>query len=881
MDTVQLTEYCRVLAQASEMAQKWVGDNGDLVKNDAEGLLSALRAEARVFRKCGRALERKMCAGVFGPSQAGKSYLLSALARDKESGSLGAVFADRTLDFISEINPEGGKESTGLVTRFTMTRPATLPDGSPVYLRLLTETDLVKIIANAYYADCEHKDSPDEEAIRTAISAIGARAGKECCRLTIDDMEELHEYIREFRASPRVQSLERLYWNRASEIMPRLGEEDRVALYAVIWDSVPQFTSLLRLLLSALSRLDFAEDAYCSLDALTPRETSIIDVATLGDLGSEGGSLIEVTAAGGTRAALPRAVVTALTAELTIVMAKKPADFFDHTDLLDFPGYRSRYKITDIARELAEKPAMTTQLFLRGKVAYLFQRYCAEKELTSMLLCIGPSNQEVQDLPAVINSWIETTHGKDAAERSKCKQDSLFFILTKFDMEFEQKMGASDTRTRWDNRLHASLLDFFGKQHDWPAQWKEDSAFNNIFLLRNPNFRFDSILEIDENNHETGIRENKKEYVESLHTSFVESALVRRHFADPEASWNAAMALNDGGIGYIRHSLSPLCDPDIKRRQMENTVAEARDILIRRLGQYYFSDDKQDEIVKKKQFWSRLFALLSKKPVFQHRFGELLHYFSMTADDIYELFPEAERRYSACINAESESVEENVYAENELESFSLDMLNDAFGSSGEGEKPVEAPRVKDEHTFFAEYIISRWIARMFDIAQSAAMQRYYAFPAQEFTAMVSELKVAAERTHLQQRLEDHFRDIARPVDVSREDKARKQAAVAAILLNDFVCWLGKKPGECTPSERTVEFNGEKASVFADLPPVNGLPVLEDSYRPYTGAWYRDWLLVFHAALMENVNFDGENMFNREQNALLGNILSRIKGEEAR
>ena len=39
-------------------------------------------------------------------------------------------------------------------------------------------------------------------------------------------------------------------------------------------------------------------------------------------------------------------------------------------------------------------------------MAYLFERYKTDLELTSMLLCIGPSNQEVQDLPAVINDWV-------------------------------------------------------------------------------------------------------------------------------------------------------------------------------------------------------------------------------------------------------------------------------------------------------------------------------------------------------------------------------------------------------------------------------------------------------------------------------------------
>ncbi len=55
-----------------------------------------------------------------------------------------------------------------------------------------------------------------------------------------------------------------------------------------------------------------------------------------------------------------------------------------------------------------------------------------------MLLCIGPSNQEVQDLPGVINSWIAVTHGEKPEDRVG-KLVSLFLILTKFDLEFEDK----------------------------------------------------------------------------------------------------------------------------------------------------------------------------------------------------------------------------------------------------------------------------------------------------------------------------------------------------------------------------------------------------------------------------------------------------------
>ncbi len=66
----------------------------------------------------------------------------------------------------------------------------------------------------------------------------------------------------------------------------------------------------------------------------------------------------------------PGSVIAALVAELTIVMEEKPAKYFDYTDLLDFPGYRSRYKFDDVRKEL--KTGMLKEMFLRGSSSLSF-----------------------------------------------------------------------------------------------------------------------------------------------------------------------------------------------------------------------------------------------------------------------------------------------------------------------------------------------------------------------------------------------------------------------------------------------------------------------------------------------------------------------------
>lgn len=121
-----------------------------------EQILATLAAESE-GRHLRESAHRRQCVGIFGPSQVGKSFLMESLgtADDGTPGghrSLRVRFAGReAMDFLKEINPAGDRESTGLVTRFTGDQASASTDTShPVELRLLSETDLVKVLTNAF-----------------------------------------------------------------------------------------------------------------------------------------------------------------------------------------------------------------------------------------------------------------------------------------------------------------------------------------------------------------------------------------------------------------------------------------------------------------------------------------------------------------------------------------------------------------------------------------------------------------------------------------------------------------------------------------------------------------------------------------------------------
>jgi hypothetical protein len=879
----ELAERCADAARGADRAGEWIRRNRALVGREDAGLLRDLGRAARQLRRLETAARRKMCVGVFGPSQSGKSYLISALARGPD-GRLIADFGASRPDFVSEINPEGGKESTGLVTRFTLTRPTGATPEFPVRLRLLSEIDLVMILGNTYYEDFVHKAPPDPAEIAAALETLqGRRRGAVAGAPDADAMIDLRDYfMRDFSDKPRVQLLERTYWHVAQELAPQLEPGDRARLFGLIWGGAQPLTVLFSRLQQALERLGHAAEAFCPLAALIPRARSIIDVATLKGLADGGGpDQIELLTPAGTRASLPRALVTALTAEITIAMAQKPDDFFDHTDLLDFPGYHSRPQITEIEQELAREESLET-LFLRGKVAYLFERFSAERELTAMLLCIAGGNQEVQSLPSVIDQWVRATHG-DTPQRRAGRPVSLFFVLTKFDREFEEKKGALQSEeTRWTVRLQASLTGFFGLNHTWPMDWdgaasQGGGAFRNLFWMRNPNVKAKEIFEYDDAGTELAIRADQRGYISALRQGFLANPDVARHFTDPARAWDAAMRLNDGGVAYLREQLRPVCRPELKRGQIAGSLTDWLQRLHARLRPFHRSDDREAERQEKRRQAVKLAGHLAKC-VEAQRFGELLRAFQVADHELYDLFltdgAEIAPGTSVAASAgEAGTIGAGVAASDILGNLFGDDAADAALATTPGAKPGNGPR--DEAALRSRTLEQFWIGRMRSAADDLDLQRFFAVPGEALGQIVHELAQGAGRLGVGLGLERALREASQFRNLPIDKLVWKQASRAAAVLDAYVDYLGHDPRMTRPAERRVTLRGRDRLVFQPIPSVGAFPEIGETQSAYDAQYCQDWIAAFVDLMERNVDFDGDASFNAVENARLGEILKSI------
>lgn len=861
-----LSKACRTLDQVGTEFLTWLDDNTERVRQEKAGLTKEFRRLAAQARRLEQAVQRPMCAGVFGPSQSGKSYLISALAR-KGTSPLLADFAGQKIDFIRDINPEGGRESTGLVTRFTLQPTSGVTPTAPVQMRLLTQTDLVKILGNTYYADADHSEAEllTQAQLSEWLEKLAPAAqAQPVDPLTAEDVFDLQVYFeRYFKGQERVRLLRHGYWEQAAQLAPRLAIADRAQLFGVIWGGVEAFSQLYTRLYAGLQGLNFASDAYAGLEALLPREHSIIDVQTLKGLGGGGGQTLTLMSATGARVTMPRNEVTALIAELRIVMSEQPWDFFEHTDLLDFPGARSRELIKDLPAFLATGDGLQS-LFLRGKVAYLFERYCAEQELTSMLLCIGPSNQEVKTLPEMVYDWIVSTHGATPEQRSQ-QPTALFLVLTKFDMEFEEKAGERSPETRWITRLESSLLNFFGKQHDWPRQWDQQGVFRNTFWLRNPNFKAKNIFDYDEQGRELGVRPGESKRIATFKQAFLNDPVASAHFRDPERAWEAGFALNDGGIGYLAEQLRPLCNPELKSQQLAGQITRLREQMLERMSHYYISDNPEQELEKRRAAAAQVAGQLIDCAG-EQRFGELLRALQADSDELEDIYYRIETRVP--------NEQQTIGAPTIGTAVDTGRMKALLGLSAPATGAAPAAPRQDDAALFAREAVAEWMRDLQDLSGNKALCAYYRLPETGMVDFVKELMDGAQRLKLEERIEALVRQVT-GFRMKFEQIVALPARLSANLLNGYVDFLGYDALE--PAQRPMlAVESGPRPVFPPRAVPRGGPQLSEQQSSYDQDYYTDWIRAFLDLVERNAQHRDGKQVDLAANQRLGELLGRLR-----
>ena len=876
MSSDTLKTLCQSTETSIGEAARWIADerNVDVVGRERTPLLRSLKLAKLRAQRLKKAIERPMCVGVFGPSQAGKSYLVEVLARP-EGGTLKAKFEGiEPVDFLREINPIGEKESTGLVTRFTAAAPSVpAPAKFPVRLRMLNETDLVKILGNTFILDGDQtkEPAPTAEFIADHMAALRSKAVGARGLLTEEKILELRDYFEKNFTGARAVEVLRNYWDDLKDIVDRLALPERAEAFSLLWGRHKPFTVLFIELAGALEKLGAVDEIYAPMVAIVPREGSILDVATLAGLGGEDGEPITVSTSSGLTLTLRRQALAALTAELRIELAELPREFFHTTDLLDFPGARSRQKV-DLSAFFEMNAEALKETFLRGKVSYLFERYVAEQELTSMLLCVRPSNQEVATLPDLVDDWIAATHGRTAKSRTG-QPTLLFVVLTWFDSHFVDKAGDSGNApgARFSARLDASLLGYFGKAHAWPRNWTDAGPFQNCYWFRNPNYPAESIIRYD------GLKEldfipEKMERIRELRRGFLSLPEAAAHFKDPARAFDEALRLNDGGITYLSAGLAEVCKPDLKLGQVSERLADLRHEVRGLIAKFYIDLDVTERLKLRRAAADRVFDDL-ESVVARNGFGSFLGEFLIDETDLTDVvYATLRGRSSAVARSEAQATQTAVAPAVPGRVLRPGTTRTAAPSAADSSIVQPVPQALERERYIARACLDAWVGKLMRLTESTGLQMRFKISPDTIRQIVDEKLTLIRRLDLESTLAAALKQIL--LVETAESSSPKAALVAGKHINRIVGDLGF--GQLPPPQRPEIDAGEQSRrAFADRPVVNDARGIGAQAKDFAADYATDWFFGFLRVVEENVQNPHDIKVDLGLNAQLKEILGSL------
>ncbi|KAE9535390.1 putative virulence factor [Ursidibacter arcticus] len=873
--------------QASQQAINWVSEvrpNVVRLNNEADSLILELRRLRNQAKRLGAVSAKPIAAGFFGLSQAGKSFLISALAAD-EKGNLETLFDGEKLDFIRHINPPGGgKEATGLVTRFTRSAKAAVA-GFPLELRLFQEVEIAKILVNSYFNDFDKERVTyqlEQSRINILLKGLSAKQNAAIVKGVMeDDVVDLQDYAQD-SFGKSLSALQGGYWAKATALAPYLSIEDRATLFSILWAEIPELTQIYIQFAKTLAKLSYAERVYAPISAVVKdngsgglsQADSIMNVDMLERLGTDKDENISVRPLieegnVGEPVEISLAELTALTAELVFPLVnptRVPA--VESVDLLDFPGYRGRLAITSLNEVKEGNPV--SQLILRGKVAYLFERYTDSQEMNILVVCTPSTKQsDVNSVGPVLERWINKTQG-DTAETRSIRKPGLLWAITMFDMRITADLSKDEDllKISWGQGglLKQTILERFGN-YEWLNNWSNGKPFNNVFLVRKPGFK---VAFLDMNgSDELGVAAQEQAQLNLLRSTFSNDPDIQKHVAEPEIAWDAMMKLNDGGMQRISDYLKTIALPEVKAQRLtEQLNASIQHIVENRFANWYQSDGAE-EVNKKRQLAQAVVAELNKKALLV---GELLRYLQLPEETIRSLyFSDYEE-----VLLKPEEQESNVGTFDA--GFGFD--SQPFDIFAEPEQIPMEDKSKDKvvESRFAMAAFQSWIEHLRNISSDQHFMQYFGFSTQTIESIVGEIITGANRLNLQGKLSQVvFQNES--AGSKRDQLAERQVFSISTAIADFIAWLGfiDMPTTQRPASRIAV----ESSIFEyqEVEKVNGLPKLNEHTNKFTQHYLFDWFVAFGRFAESNAGHSAGREIDVVANTKLGNVLAVYRQAE--
>lgn len=801
-----------------------------------------LVTERSRLRRMATAEDENPAIAAYGESQKGKSYVMSNLLQ--KDGRPFTVEADgREYNFIEEINPPTtNTEATGVVTRFSsfQRHPERYRADHPVYVKLLSVTDLVAILCDGYFNDLHDFLTMSEEELRklgtTLLEQYEARPDVQSFIIE-DDVVDLQEYISKYIPAKAATIIHSGYLAQVAQIIRKVPANEWISLFAPLWNNNEDLTGLLSRLLAALQRLDYQREAYLDIDAVLNNNNTIMAVVCLLGLNRPAapGSAAEhpnhythvhfTDQAGVLRTAdrFEKHLLSAITKEVVFKINDRflesegkycfdmvtpevanllprqavKKDILRHNDLLDFPGARPRQALLTsmIRQELS-------YILLRGKVAFLFNKYCETMSINILLFCHDHQNASVSLMYKTINDWVSEFVGETPEKRARRISDMgvspFFYIATKFNIDMAQKSNSALNRPecfnlRWNDRLNKIIYNecFKADSVSWFNNWDAPHAtFKNSYLLRDykyssntgdGNSLYAGYTAEGGREEECLIRDvvvdgQSIDLYERLRTSFVTNENVRKFFSNPAKSWDVAATKNNDGSLHIIEQLSIVAANMGRARKniFADNLRDTKRRLLTILAEYYHDDDADkrfEENLRKGYRIARELDFTYNKD--NYFFGHLIQALQVTEKEMYQtlhtFISSGELSQTLHDSHEYEFIRRtcNNFADCATEEDKWDCLTLNYGylDRAEAEEDMKARGV-DVHQLFnssshpklnsvyiADNIFRSWKKHLFSLDLMEQLTGEGGFSSAVMTTLLKNIAATAEELGIRERVE--------------------------------------------------------------------------------------------------------------------------------
>lgn len=817
---------------AIKKLKEWISHpaNDDLLGAHQSAVNKKLRKAGLLADRIVSASKSKPTIGVYGPSQAGKSYLTAKFAEN--SNGILSVKLDTEYNFLKDINPAGGRESTALVSRFTTDKMNSNQD-YPIKATLLNEADIVCILANSYFCDNDEPIYPDADEFEAVLSEVQNQNVEKSFRNS-DDAHQIEVYLDQ-KVFPRdIREHFTPLWDVIAPIYASAPLRERVKVYSLLWNKNKQFSDLFMLLAETIEKLVGVTDVFLQISALLPREKSIIDVSILEHLDNSSDQHEKILC-GQSEISIRKSVLSALISELYLEIQEPVRSVFDGADLLDFPGARTRFK----------KPIGETEehgvgeFFLRGKIDYLFQKFTIDLKLDALVFCIDPGPLNVRELPNALEDWLALNKTNTVSSDA-----NLFFTLTKFDTHFPDAAGnQSDELQRFENALDSGLRQPFARSEtSWPLNWNGRS-FKNVFPVRNPNYPLHGYFDY-QNGIETAVLSPKLGRLEELKNGFLNAPLVLDHIGEAEQKWSDLVSVNGGGSDYLASAIEKLDLENSKNTNLNYQLQVNAQNLVETLSIFVQSDNAEERLENERLKFGALYKQIYDIGLYG-KFMPFLKTLSVSERLIITSIKSAMKF--------SKEVEEPEKSPSSLDDWRPDILKQT-------EEINETSHYRNVQTMshsekLANSILRSWVNSLSTNYDNATLSRDLNTTAPAFEFLVghiaNEVQISKIRSSLVKRFDDWKFGLTQDANLLATAKIACQEINQHILLQN------------RSEDRKAVYSGT-ISKFPNIERANGVQN------------WRNWLNQFGRLIEQNCDLSEGLQYDRQQNVMLINCLENLE-----